>query len=349
MTISLASLGWDAQLAAAYRRFDRRGNRPGRVARVDRGVCTVLTDHGTTRASLAGRMLGIVASDPLAMPSVGDWVVVRRWDDDRYTVEAVLTRRSAIVRATAGKAAEGQAIAANADTVAVVESLDPDPDPGRIERLMTLACGSGAVPVLILTKADAVDDVDLLVADLATAAPSGTEVLAVSALSGSGMGRVRQLVEPGRTLALIGASGAGKSTLVNTLAGSSLMATRRLRSDGRGRHTTSHRAMIPIPGGGVVLDTPGLRAVGLFDRRPGDAAVPVDGLARAFADLEEVAAQCRFTDCRHRTEPGCAVRAAVERGDLTARRLENWRRLVSEQAFERGRVVARAGRRGSRR
>ena len=325
MTISLASLGWDAQFAAAYRRFDRNGNRPGRVARVDRGICTVLTDRGTGRASLAGRMLGLVANDPLAMPSVGDWVVVRRWDDDRCTVEAVLTRRSALVRATAGKSAAGPAIAANADTVAVVESLDPGPDPGRIERLMTLACGSGAVPVLILAKADTVPDVDSLVADLATAVPPGTEVLAVSALSGAGIDRVRRLVEPGRTLALIGASGAGKSTLVNTLAGSSLMATRPLRSDGRGRHATAYRAMVPIPGGGVVLDTPGLRAVGPFDRRPGDAAVPADGVAQAFTDLEEMAARCRFTDCRHRTEPDCAVRAAGERGEVTVRRLEDWR------------------------
>ncbi|GAA4895915.1 ribosome biogenesis GTPase [Stackebrandtia albiflava] len=346
--MSLASLGWDAQFAASYARFDRRGNRPGRIARVDRGVCTVLTETGTTRASLAGRMLGIIARDPLAMPSVGDWTAVRRWDDDRFTVEAVLPRRSAIVRSTAGKAAEGQAVAANADTVAVVESLDPDPDAGRIERLMALAHESGAEPILVLTKADAVADPDLLAADLATAVPEGTAVIPVSAVTGRGIARVRDYIAVGRTLALIGASGAGKSTLVNTLAGAEVMATRRLRADGRGRHTTSYRALIPIPGGGVVLDTPGLRAVGLFDRRPGDAASPADGLALAFGDLEELAAACRFGDCRHDTEPGCAVAEAVANGLVTTRRLDNWRKLQREQAFERQRVEVR-GRDGRRR
>ncbi|MFD0559228.1 ribosome biogenesis GTPase [Stackebrandtia endophytica] len=341
MTTSLASLGWDAKFEAAYQRFDRRGNRPGRIARVDRGVCTVLTATGTIRASLAGRMLGLIAKDPLAMPSVGDWAAIRRWDDDRYTIEAVLPRRSAIVRMTAGKAAEGQAIAANADTVAVVESLDPDPDPGRIERLMALAHESGATPLLLLTKADTVADLDLLIADLTTAAPPGTEVLAVSSHTGLGLDRLREYVAEGRTLALIGASGAGKSTLVNTVVGADVMATRRLRADGRGRHTTSYRAMVPIPGGGVILDTPGLRAVGLFDRRPGDSATPVDGLAKAFEDLERLAASCRFTDCRHEAEPDCAVQAAVEIGDLTVRRLENWRKLQREQSRERARVSAR--------
>jgi len=341
LTMSLASLGWGATFEAAYRRFDRRGNRPGRIARVDRGVCTVLTATGTVRASLAGRMLGLIAKDPLAMPCVGDWAAIRHWDDDRYTIEAILPRRSAIVRLTAGKAAEGQAIAANADTVAVVESLDPDPDPGRIERLMALAHESGARPLLVLTKADTVADVDLLVADLTTAAPPGTEVVAVSSHTGAGLDRLREYVTEGRTLALIGASGAGKSTLVNTVVGVDVMATRQLRADGRGRHTTSYRAMIPIPGGGVILDTPGLRAVGLFDRRPGDSATPADGLAKAFDDLEQLAASCRFTDCHHETEPDCAVLAAVELGTLTVRRLDNWRKLQREQSRERARVTAR--------
>jgi ribosome biogenesis GTPase len=339
--MSLASLGWDAQFSDSYARFDRRGNSPGRVARVDRGVCTVLTASGAVRASLAGRMLGIVAKDPLAMPSVGDWVVVRNWDDDRSTLEAVLPRRSAIVRLTAAKAAEGQAIAANADTVAVVESLDPDPDPGRIERLMALAYESGATPLLLLTKADTVADPQLLAEHFGSVVPDAT-VIPVSSHSGLGLTELATYLGTGHTMALLGASGAGKSTLVNALAGAEVMATRGLRGDGRGRHTTTHRALIPVPHGGVILDTPGLRVVGLFDRRPGDAATPVDGLARAFGDLEELAAQCRFNDCRHDSEPDCAVRRAVDNGDLTMRRLENWRKLQREQAFERSRAQARA-------
>lgn len=337
----MASLGWDPTFSDSYSRYDRRGNAPGRVARVDRGVCTVLTAGGTVRASLAGRMLGLVAKDPLSMPSVGDWVVVRAWDDDRRTIEAVLPRRSAIVRSTAGKAAEGQAIAANADTVAIVEALDPDPDFGRIERLAALAYDSGAEPVLVLTKADAVGDPELLARDLGAAMPDAA-VLTVSAVTGQGLDAIGGYLEPGRSLALLGASGAGKSTLVNAVAGAAVMATRGLRGDGRGRHTTSHRSLVPVPHGGAIIDTPGLRVVGLFDRRPGDAAAPVDGLARAFGDLEELAARCRFNDCRHDTEPGCAVLAAISDGLLTTRRLDNWRKLQREQVFERSRAAARA-------
>jgi ribosome biogenesis GTPase len=304
-------------------------------------VCTVLTAAGTVRASLAGRMLSAVAKDPLAMPSVGDWVVVRTWEADRRTIEAVLPRRSALVRHTAGKAAEGQAIAANADAVAVVESLDPDPDSGRIERLAALAHASGAEPLLVLTKADMVPDVDLLAADLGEAMP-GCPVITVSSVTGQGMERLAGYLGDGRTLALVGASGAGKSTLVNALAGVEAMATRGLRADGRGRHTTSHRALIALPQGGSIIDTPGLRVVGLFDRRPGDAASPTDGLARAFEDLEELATECRFRDCRHDTEPGCAILAAVADGLVTTRRVDNWRKLQREQAFARSRADARA-------
>ncbi|CAM3467778.1 ribosome small subunit-dependent GTPase A [Stackebrandtia soli] len=338
--MSLASLGWDAHFSDAYARFNRRGNKPGRISRVDRGVCTVLTERGVTRASLAGRMLGIIAKDPLAMPSVGDWAVIKTWSDERSTIEAILPRRSAIVRSSSGRAAEGQAIAANADSVAVVEALDPDPDPGRIERLMALAHESGATPLLILTKADAVPDAPLLAADLAGAL-GDVEVHTVSAHTGDGLDALADYLGPGRTLALIGASGAGKSSLVNALAGTSVMVTRALRADGRGRHTTSHRALVPVPSGGTILDTPGLRLVGLFDRRPGDATVPADGLARAFEDLDELAGGCRFRDCRHESEPDCAVLAAVGDGVITARRLENWRKLQREQSFERRRIEAR--------
>lgn len=341
MTVSLASLGWDAEFRKSYAPYDRPGNTPGRVARVDRGVCTVFTGAGTVRASLAGRMLQLVAQDPLAMPSVGDWVAVRAWEDDRRTLEAVLPRRSAVVRAGAGKTAEGQAVVANADVVAVVESLDPDPDAGRVERLAALAYESGATALLLLTKADAVADPDLLVSDLRTAMPDAPAV-AVSTVTGRGVAELARWLGPGRTVALLGASGAGKSTLVNALAGAEVMTVRGLRGDGRGRHTTTHRALVPVPQGGVVLDTPGLRLVGMFDRRPGDAATRDDGLARAFGDLEELAARCRFNDCRHDVEPDCAVLAALGDGRVTGRRLENWRKLQRELDFERGRAAARS-------
>ena len=336
MNLSMPSLGWDDRLRAAFKRYEQRGQRPGRVARVDRGVCTILTADGTVRASLSGRMLGELAADPLNGPCAGDWVVVRQWSDDRTTLEAVLPRRTSIVRAGASKSATGQMIAANIDTIAVVEPLDPDPDPGRIERLMTLAWDSGASPLLLLTKADAVADAAALAMSFADAAP-GVPVIPVSTVTGEGVEAVAEYVPSGRTLALVGPSGAGKSSLVNRLAGAEVMVTRALRADGRGRHTTTYRALVPVPGGGVILDTPGLRSVGLFDRAAGDG----EGLGRAFSDVEDLVAACRYSDCRHETEPGCAVREALEMGVLSARRYDNWRRLQRELEFERRRVAAR--------
>jgi ribosome biogenesis GTPase / thiamine phosphate phosphatase len=327
MTFDLASLGWDASFTTTYARYaGRDDHRPGRVARVDRGVCTVLTESGTTRASLAGAILSAAAGDPVALPCAGDWVVVREWPDGRFTIEAVLPRRASIVRRTAGKDAVGQVLAANLDAAAVVEPMDPEPDLARIERLLALAWESGARPLVLLAKADLAADPAAVAAQVADVAP-GIEVIPVSAQSGDGLDRIRPLVRPGRTLALLGRSGAGKSTLVNALAGATVMTTQQIRgADGKGRHTTTYRALIPIPGGGAVLDTPGLRAVGLLDAE--------SGLDRAFADIEELAAACRFGDCRHEQEPGCAVREALDAGLLPPRRLASWRKLQREVAYE---------------
>jgi ribosome biogenesis GTPase len=329
MKFNLASLGWDAGFAAGYARFDRPDHRPARVARVDRGICTVFAADGMERASLSGGLLVLAGRDPVALPCAGDWVAVRTWPDERHTIEAVLPRRTTVVRATAGRRAQGQVLAANLDAVAIVEPLDPAPDLGRVERLLALAWESGARPLVVLTKADLLADPELVAAEFAEVAP-GLEVVVASARSGAGLARLRPLVAPGRTLGLLGPSGAGKSTLVNALAGTTVMATQRIRRrDGRGRHTTTYRALIPLPGGGVVLDTPGVREVGLFDSE--------DGLDRVFADVDVLAEACRFADCRHETEPACAVRAAVEAGDLPVRRLDSWRRLQREVSWQRRR------------
>jgi ribosome biogenesis GTPase / thiamine phosphate phosphatase len=327
MTFDLASLGWDAAFQTAYARFaGHHDHRPGRVARVDRGVCTVLTSSGTTRASLAGAILSAAAGDPVALPCAGDWVVLREWPDSRVTVEAVLPRRASVVRRTAGKDAVGQVLAANLDSAAVVEPMDPAPDVGRVQRLLSLAWESGARPVVLLTKADLAADPAAVAGQVADVAP-GVEVVPVGVPTGDGLGRVRPLVQPGRTLGLLGRSGAGKSTLVNALAGATVMATQRIRGvDGKGRHTTTYRALVPIPGGGAVLDTPGLRAVGLLATE--------SGVDRAFADIAELAAACRFADCRHAGEPGCAVRAALDSGMLPPPRLASWRKLQREVAYE---------------
>lgn len=325
MSHILESLGWDAGFAAAYARFNRAGHYPGRVARADRGVCTVLTARGVLRAGLSGGLLAAAAADPLALPCVGDWVVVRVWPDERLTMEAVLPRRTTVMRNSAARDSHGQVLAANLDVAAVVEPLDPSPDTGRVERLLALAYRSGAEPLLIMTKADLVSRPDAIAAQLSEAAP-GVAGCVVSAVTGSGIERLRRRIGNGRTMALLGPSGCGKSSLVNALAGATVMATRSPRGDLKGRHTTTYRALVPLPNGGAVLDTPGLRSVGLFDTG--------QGLDEVFAEIGALAQSCRFTDCGHAREPGCAVRAAVESGDLPERRLTSWRALRREHALE---------------
>jgi ribosome biogenesis GTPase / thiamine phosphate phosphatase len=322
----LPALGWDASLASAYRPFDRPDTAAARVLRADRGVCTVLAADGVHRATLAGNVLLGAAGDPVALPCAGDWVVLRRWPDRRLTVEIVLPRRTALIRRTADKDSSGQLLAANMDTVAVVEPMHPAPDDARIERLLALAWESGARPVVVLTKSDTARHPQAVARQLQDLAP-GVRVTALSARTGAGLDELSSLVGPGQTLALLGRSGAGKSTLVNALAGADVMGVQEIRrADGKGRHTTAYRNLVVLPRGGAVLDTPGIRGVGLLDT--------ADGLDHAFSDIAELAATCRFGDCRHGAEPGCAVRAALEEGALPHRRWENWRKLRAEVAVE---------------
>jgi ribosome biogenesis GTPase len=329
----LPALGWDATVASAYASFDRPDTCPGRVLRADRGVCTVLTAGGVERASLAGNLLISAAGDPADLPCAGDWVVVRRWPDRRITVELVLPRRTALVRRTADKDSRGQVLGTNMDTVAVVEPLHPAPDDARVERLLALAWESGAQPVIVLSKSDTAADPHAVARQLGELAP-GVRVQPVSVRTGAGLHELRDLVTAGRTLALLGRSGAGKSSLANALAGTDVMGIQEIRrADGKGRHTTAYRNLVLIPGGGAVLDTPGIRGVGLLDM--------ADGLDRAFADVAALAARCKFGDCGHEAEPGCAVRAALENGSLAPRRWESWRKLHREVALESGRKAAR--------
>jgi ribosome biogenesis GTPase / thiamine phosphate phosphatase len=343
MQPDLSALGWDETVARAYRPLSRTDSTPGRVLRADRGVCTVLEATGVVRASLAGAMLLGAAGDSARLPCAGDWVVLRRWPDRRITVDAVLPRRTALIRRTADKDSSGQVLAVNMDVVAVVEPMHPEPDEARIERLLALAWDSGARPVVVLTKADTAGDPAAIARQLNAAAPD-VPVLPVSVWSGDGMDAVRELVASGRTLALLGRSGAGKSTLVNALAGTPVMPVQRIRADGKGRHTTAFRRLVPLPGGGAVLDTPGIRGVGLLDTGA--------GLDRTFADLADLAAQCRFGDCRHDAEPGCAITAALADGSLSPRRLDSWRKLHREVEVESARQAVRlaeaAGRRRRR-
>lgn len=357
MSIDLGALGWDAERSRQFRAYARAGCRPARVSRVDRGAYPVLAAAGPARASAAGRLLADAARDLLRLPVTGDWVALRDWPDHRLTVEAVLPRRTCVVRAGAGRDSQGQLLAANVDTAAVVEPLDPTPDPGRIERLLTLVWRSGAEPVVVLTKADRVPRAEALADQLRAVAP-GVAMFAVCATDPATLAPLRERLAPGRTVGLFGASGVGKSTLVNTLVGADVLTTRALRSDGKGRHTTTYRALVPVPDGGAVLDTPGLRLIGMAGPAggaatgkaddpggqgdPGRQADPDDGVDRAFGDIAALAAGCRFGDCRHDTEPGCAVRAAVTDGALSARRLASWRKLAAELRWQHDRSAARA-------
>ena len=284
------------------------------MVRVDRGSVDVAVDGSVELVSRGSANL-----------LVGDWVLVGR---DHSLVPAVLgvePRRSLLGRGSADRTSSEQGLAANVDIVLVVEPIDPHPSLGRIERLLVLAWASGAVPVVVLTKADRGEDMDSVLADVTRAAP-GIAVLALSARSGTGMNDLRAMIGPGRTFVLVGPSGAGKSTLVNALAGQNLMATAEARHDGRGRHVTTHRQLVELSDGSVLIDTPGLRSVGLT----GD----LDAVDDAFADITSVAATCRFRDCQHDSEPGCAVTAAVADDRISVRRVESWRRLRREAAWQ---------------
>jgi ribosome biogenesis GTPase len=327
----LADLGWDDSLATDLEAAGD-GHLAARVTRVDRGGADLISASGPLRATFGRHVLAAMAADRTAVPTVGDWAALATWPDGRITIEAVLPRRTSVVRDGADRTSHGQVLAANVDLVVVVEHLDPDPDLGRIERLLVLAWGSGAQPLVVLTKTDLVPDPVGMVEEVAAAAP-GVEVLGVSATNGEGLDAVRTHLAPGRTIVLLGPSGAGKSTLTNALAGAELMATNGLRADGRGRHTTTHRELVVLPGVGVVLDTPGLRSVGLI--------ADADAVADAFPEIAELAEYCRFRDCAHQTEPGCAVLAALDDGSLDERRLASWRKLGREAAFQARRADAR--------
>jgi ribosome biogenesis GTPase len=334
-----------------------------RVARVDRHAVHVVpldagsSDGRSARDGEAARdgepapdaALAAVRADPLRVvldrdglvptadgqrhpPTVGDVVVVGERPDGAPHVTRLEPRRTAVVRGSAEKSSRTQVLAANVDVVLVAEHLDPDPDLGRVERLLAIAWTSGARPAVVLTKADLVPDPEGMAAEVARVAP-GVDVHPVSATTGTGLSPLRDLLTPGTTLVVLGPSGAGKSTLVNALAGADVVATGVRRADGRGRHTTTRRELVTLPGGALLIDTPGLRAVGVV---ADDAA-----LDATFADVAALAQRCRFDDCAHRTEPGCAVREALESGELPERRYESWLRLAREAAWQERRTDAR--------
>ncbi|MEE2056627.1 ribosome small subunit-dependent GTPase A [Rhodococcus artemisiae] len=323
----MTDYGWDAERERSFAPSRSGELVPGRVVRAERGLCDVVTEAGPARAVVVSS-----GADDRPTPCTGDWVAVRpATTATSATVVEVLERRTAVVRSTASRTSRSQVLAANVDTVAVVVSLADPLKHGRIERMLALAWESGATPVVVLTKADRCADLGSTFAEVAEVAP-GAEMVVTSAATGAGLDACTAVLSG--TVVLLGPSGAGKSSLGNRLLGEDLLATGAVRgSDGKGRHTTAWRELLPMPHGGVLLDTPGLRGVGLHE---------VDeGLDQTFAEITELARNCRFADCAHGTEPGCAVLSAVEEGHLTRRRLDSYHRLQRENAHAASRTDAR--------
>jgi ribosome biogenesis GTPase len=329
----LARLGWDADRAADLAKLDDPRLRPARVGTEHRGAYVLLTEQGDQWAVPTGRLRLDAREGVSDLPAVGDWVAYRLPDrSDRGVVTAVLPRRTQISRKTAFNRTEEQVLAANVDIAFVTTALPDDLNLRRLERYLATVWESGAQPVILLTKADLCDDVEAAVAEVETVA-FGVPIHSVSAPQGVGIEELRSYLDGNRTAVLLGSSGVGKSTIVNALLGGDAIATQEIRSDGRGRHTTTRRELHLVPGGGILLDTPGIRELQLWDAE--------EGLEEAFEDVEEVAAQCRFADCSHEHEPDCAVRAAVASGALPAERFESYRKLQRELAALAARQDAR--------
>jgi ribosome biogenesis GTPase len=329
--IELSEIGWNEQWASLFARHATPDSIPARVAIEFNHIYRVLAADAELQAQLSGR-LRHQAAGRHELAAVGDWVALRRTPGEKSgTIEAILPRRSKFSRKAAGEVTEEQVVAANIDTVFLVMGLDGDYNPRRFERYLLTSYESGAQPVVLLSKADLAVDVPLRVAEIQSLAP-GVPVHATIAVrrelpSGSIAEPDVQVVEQylgiGRTGAMLGSSGAGKSTMINALIGTPVLKTREVRaSDSRGRHTTRHRQMIVLPGRGVLIDTPGMRELQLWDVS--------EGAKDTFEDIDARAASCHFTDCRHKDEPRCAVKAAVAEGTVSAERLESYLKLHHE-------------------
>jgi ribosome biogenesis GTPase / thiamine phosphate phosphatase len=332
---TLGALGWTDELEAAFQEHAERGFEPARVVAEHRGGYFVRSARGDHLAHARGRM----RDDQLfgGMPAVGDWVAIVDAPGDHRAIEALLPRRTKVSRKTPWLKAEEHILVANVDTVFLVAGMDGDFNVRRLERYLIAAWDSGADPVLVLTKLDVCRDEDMLAE--AEAVALGVPVCALSNVTGEGVDDVRALLRPARTFVLLGSSGSGKSTLVNRLAGRELMSVGGLRRDGRGRHTTRHRQLLVLPGGAIVIDTPGLRELQVWE---GD----VD---EAFTDIAELAAQCRFNDCAHETEPDCVIQEALETGELDEGRWASYLKLQRELRSIRRRAGSREHRELKRR
>ena len=322
--MDLHELGWNDGFQRCFDALAGNDYTVGRVAAEFKHLYRVYYEHGELLATVSGK-LRHTAQGREAFPAVGDWVAMTLSGHEQAVIHDILPRKSKFSRKAAGLVTDEQIVAANIDTVFLVNALNHDFNARRIERYLTLTWDSGASPVVVLTKADLCDDVEAAIRRVEEVA-IGVAVHAISCVTGEGLDELAPYIATGHTVALLGSSGAGKSTIVNRLLGTEVQRTQEVRQgDDRGRHTTTYRELIPMPGGGLLIDTPGMRELQLWGTD--------EGLADAFGDITQLASQCRFHDCSHRNEPGCAVQEALRWGRLDPSRYENYVKLQKEQAY----------------
>lgn len=324
--MDLKQYGYNDYFEDRFKEYDEKGMKPARVALQEKNSYTLYTEIGEVSAKVSGKFQYEALSSE-DFPAVGDFVAVSLRENEREaTIHAVIKRKSCFTRKkNVSVDFEGQIIAANFDYVFIVTSLNYNFNLRRIERYVTMVWNTGGIPVLILSKADLCEDVEEKIEEVINAAP-GVAVHAVSSLEGTGIEDILKYLTEGKTAVVVGSSGVGKSTLLNKLAGEEIMETGEIReSDSRGRHTTTHRQLFKLSSGGIIIDTPGTRLVGIWDAE--------DNVDETFKDIEEYGEKCRFGDCKHEDEPGCYVRKMIEEGLLDEKRLENYRKLKKEIRF----------------
>lgn len=326
--MNMKEFGWNEFFEKEWKSKSTEGFIPGRIIADYGQIIRVVTEEGELQVSRP-----ISKYEEGMLIAVGDWVALQYSTETRaYYIRSVLTRKTKFSRTAAGIELKEQIVAANVDVVFLIQSLNKDFNMRRLERYMITAWESGAIPVVVLTKADCCDNVEDKISIVKATVP-GIEVHAISCITGEGITELRKYLAPGKTIALLGSSGVGKSTLLNYLAGRVLLKTGEVREyDDRGRHTTTHRELFLLPEGGLILDTPGMRSLSLWEA---DA-----GMEAMFGDIEELVTQCRFYDCHHEQEPGCAIRLALNNGTLERRRWESWSKLQKEmENFEQRKEV----------